>query len=238
MYIVQSMGEDEWVIPESPSSKKKTNQQEETPLTNSTNKKYESLKERTSVNIEIVKEAKNNQRAKIATLYTQCTGQFITYQDNQTSVDDNVIKDVELINQKKPEIQNKSTEKQRSRYSATDCLFSQIHDSRDANELISQILNEKVELIVKKLIDVSLKLHQAFFRSGWNNSTSKSHVKIEVSKPVQPDLKINSSKLTLKLMVPKSKTVYGMHSLYTPVTINQQELIVLIDTGSEINLLS
>ncbi|EER24814.1 hypothetical protein CPC735_001590 [Coccidioides posadasii C735 delta SOWgp] len=258
MYIVQSMGEDEWVIPESTSSKKKTNQQEETPPTNSTSvkvqagqlaylmsdgesdsdKEYEPLEERTSVNIGTVREAKNNQRAKIATPHTQHTGQFITYQDNQASVDDNVMKDIEPINQKKPEIQNKSVEKQRPRYSATDYLFSQICDSTDANELMGQILNGKVELSVKKLIGVSPKLYQAFFRSGWNNSTSKSHARVGVSKPVQPELKINSSQLTSKPMVPKSKTAYGMHSLYAPVTINQQELMVLINTGSEINLLS
>ncbi|EFW14247.1 conserved hypothetical protein [Coccidioides posadasii str. Silveira] len=156
MYIVQSMGEDEWAIPESTSPKKKTNQQEETPPTNSTSvkvqagqlaylisdeesdsdKKYKSLKERISVNVETVGEAKNNQRAKIATPHTQCTGQFITYWNNQASIDNNVMEDVELINQKKPEIQSKSAEKQRSRYSATDYLFSQICDSMDANELM------------------------------------------------------------------------------------------------------
>ncbi|EFW13399.1 conserved hypothetical protein [Coccidioides posadasii str. Silveira] len=222
------MEEDKWAIPESTSPKKKTNQQEETSPANSTSvkvqagqlaylisdgesdsdKEYEPLKERTSVNIGIA------------------------------SVDDNVMEDIEPINQKKPEIQSKSTEKQRSRYSATDHLFSQIYDSTDANELMSQILNGKVELSVKKLIGVSSKLHQAFFRSGWNNSTSKSHARVGVSKPVQPELKINSSQLTSKPMVPKSKTAYGMHLLYAPVTINQQELMVLIDTGSEINLLS
>ncbi|EFW13388.1 conserved hypothetical protein [Coccidioides posadasii str. Silveira] len=156
MYIVQSIREDEWAIPESTSSKKKINQQEETPSANSTSvkvqagwlaylmsdresdldKKYEPLEERTSVNVGTVGEAKNNQRAKIATPHTQHTGQFITYQDTQASVDDNVMEDVEPINQKKPEIQNKSTEKQRPRYSATDHLFSQIHDSTDANELM------------------------------------------------------------------------------------------------------
>ncbi|EFW13381.1 conserved hypothetical protein [Coccidioides posadasii str. Silveira] len=245
-------------IPESTSSKKEINQQEETPPINSTSvkvqagqlvylmsdgesdsdKKYEPLKERTSVNVGTVGEAKNNQRAKIATPHTQHTGQFITYQNNQASVDDNVMEDIESINQKKPEIQNKSAEKQRPRYSATDHLSSQIHDSTDANELMGQILNGKVKLSVKKLIGVSPKLHQAFFRSGWNNSTSKSHARVGVSEPVQPELKINSSQLTSKPMVPKSKTAYGMHSLYVPVTINQQELMVLINTGSEINLLS
>ncbi|EFW21257.1 conserved hypothetical protein [Coccidioides posadasii str. Silveira] len=179
MYIVQSMRENEWVIPELTSSKKKINQQEETSSANSTsmkvqagqlaylisdgesdlNKKYKPLKERTSVNIGTVGEAKNNQRAKIAMLHTQHTGQFITYQNNQASVDDDVMEDVELINQKKPEIQNKFMKKQRSRYSATDCLFFQICDSMDANELMGQILNRKVELSVKKLIDVSPKLH-------------------------------------------------------------------------------
>ncbi|EFW16410.1 conserved hypothetical protein [Coccidioides posadasii str. Silveira] len=99
MYIVWSIEEDEWVIPESTSPKKKINQQEETSSANSIsvkiqaeqlaylmsdgesdlNKKYESLKERTSVNVGTVGEAKNNQKAKIATLHTQCTGQFITY---------------------------------------------------------------------------------------------------------------------------------------------------------------
>ncbi|KJF60939.1 uncharacterized protein CIMG_13332 [Coccidioides immitis RS] len=248
MYIVQSIRENKWVILKSTSSKKKINQQEEIPPINSisikvqagqlaylisdeesdSDKKYESLKERTSVNIETVEEAKNNQKAKIAMPHTQYTGQFITYQNNQASINDNIMEDIEPINQKKPEIQSKFTEKQRSKYSATDCLSSQI----------CQILNEKVKLSVKKLIDVSSKLHQAFFRSDWNNSTSKSHVKIGVSKPVQPELKINSSQLTSKPIVPKSKTAYGMHSLYAPVTINQQELIVLINTGSEINLLS
>ncbi|EFW13231.1 conserved hypothetical protein [Coccidioides posadasii str. Silveira] len=156
MYIVWSMGEDKWAIPESTSPKKKTNQQEETPPTNPTSvkvqagqlaylmsdgesdsdKKYEPLEERTSVNIGTVGEAKNNQRAKIATPHTQHTGQFITYWNNQASVDDNVMEDVEPINQKKPEIQSKSTEKQTPRYSATDHLFSQICDSTDANELM------------------------------------------------------------------------------------------------------
>ncbi|EFW15146.1 conserved hypothetical protein [Coccidioides posadasii str. Silveira] len=156
MYIVQSMGEDEWVILKLTSSKKKINQQEETSPANSTsvkiqaewlaylisdgesdlNKKYESLEERTSVNIETVGEAKNNQRTKIAMPYTQCTEQFITYQNNQTSVNNNIMKDVELINQKKSEIQSKSVKKQRSRYSATDCLFSQICNSTDANKLM------------------------------------------------------------------------------------------------------
>ncbi|EAS37417.3 uncharacterized protein CIMG_12627 [Coccidioides immitis RS] len=122
------------------------------------------------------------------------------------------MKDIELINQKKPEIQNKSAEKQRSRYSATDHLSSQICDSTDANELMGQILNGKVKF--------------------------KSHARVGVSEPVQPELKINSSQLTSKPMVPKSKTAYGMCLLYAPVTINQQELMVLINTGSEINLLS
>ncbi|EAS30455.3 uncharacterized protein CIMG_13004 [Coccidioides immitis RS] len=213
MYIVQSMGEDEWAIPESTSPKKETNQQEETPPANSTSvkiqagqlaylmsdgesdsdKEYEPLEERTSVNH---------------------TGQFITYQNNQASVNNNIMEDVEPINQKKPEIQNKIMKKQRPRYSAINHLFSQICDSTDANKLMGQILNEKVEVSVKKLIDVG------------------------VSKLVQPELKINSSQLTLKPMVPKSKTAYGMCLLYAPVTINQQELMALIDTGSEINLLS
>ncbi|EFW15144.1 conserved hypothetical protein [Coccidioides posadasii str. Silveira] len=258
MYIVRSMGEDEWAIPESTSPKKETNQQEETPPANSTSvkvqagrlaylmsdgesdsdKEYEPLEERTSVNVGTVGEAKNNQRAKIATPHTQRTGQFITYRDNQASVDDDVMEDVEPINQKKPEIQNKSAEKQRPRYSATDRLSSQIRDSTDANELMGRILNGKVELSVKELIGVSPKLHRAFFGSGWNNSTSKSHARVGVSEPVQPELKINSGRLTSKPMVPKSKTAYGMRSLYAPVTINQQELMALIDTGSEINLLS
>ncbi|EFW14267.1 conserved hypothetical protein [Coccidioides posadasii str. Silveira] len=106
------------VILESTSPKKKINQQEETPPANSTSvkvqagqlaylmsdgesdsdKEYEPLEERTSVNIGTVREAKNNQRAKIATPHTQYTGQFITYQNNQASVDDNVMKDVEPIN--------------------------------------------------------------------------------------------------------------------------------------------
>ncbi|EFW17269.1 conserved hypothetical protein [Coccidioides posadasii str. Silveira] len=136
--------------------KKKINQQEETSPTNSisvkiqagqltylmsdeksdSDKKYELLEERTSVNVKTVGEAKNNQRAKIATPHTQHTGQFITYQDNQASVDNNIMKDIESINQKKPEIQNKFTEKQRSRYSATDYLFSQICNSTDANKLM------------------------------------------------------------------------------------------------------
>ncbi|EFW16407.1 conserved hypothetical protein [Coccidioides posadasii str. Silveira] len=157
MYIVWSIGEDEWVILELTSPKNKTNQQEETPPVNSTSvkiqagqlaylisdresdsdKKYEPLEERTSVNIGTVEEAKNNQRAKIATPHTQCTGQFITYQDNQASIDDNVMEDMEPINQKKPEIQNKSVEKQRPRYSATNHLSSQICDLMDANELMS-----------------------------------------------------------------------------------------------------
>ncbi|EFW13396.1 conserved hypothetical protein [Coccidioides posadasii str. Silveira] len=156
MYIVWSMGEDEWVIQESTSPKKKTNQQEETPPTNSTSvkvqaeqlaylisdeesdsdKEYEPLEERTSVNVRTVGEAKNNQRAKIATPCTQHTEQFIAYWDNQASVDDDVMEDVESINQKKPEIQGKSVEKQRPRYSATDHLSSQICDSMDANELM------------------------------------------------------------------------------------------------------
>ncbi|EER24892.1 Zinc knuckle domain containing protein [Coccidioides posadasii C735 delta SOWgp] len=156
MYIVRSMEEDEWVILESTSPKKEINQQEETSPANSISvkvqagrlaylmsdgesdldKEYEPLEERTSVNVGTVGEAKNNQRAKIATPHTQCTGQFITYWDNQASVDDNVMEDIEPINQKKPEIQNKSVEKQRPRYSATDHLSSQICDSTDANELM------------------------------------------------------------------------------------------------------
>ncbi|EFW13383.1 conserved hypothetical protein [Coccidioides posadasii str. Silveira] len=115
---MRSMEEDEWVIPESTSPKKKINQQEEIPSANSismkvqagwlaylmsdeesdSDKKYEPLEERTSVNIGTVGEAKNNQRAKIAMPHTQCTGQFITYWDNQASVDDNVMEDVEPIN--------------------------------------------------------------------------------------------------------------------------------------------
>ncbi|KJF61422.1 uncharacterized protein CIMG_13657 [Coccidioides immitis RS] len=144
------------MILESTSSKKKTNQQEETPPANSTSikiqagqlaylisdeksdsdKKYEPLEKRISVNVETVREAKNSQKAKIATLYTQCTGQFITYQDNQASLDNDIMEDIELINQKKPEIQNKTVKKQRLRYSATDYLFSQICDSTDVNELM------------------------------------------------------------------------------------------------------
>ncbi|EER25664.1 Zinc knuckle domain containing protein [Coccidioides posadasii C735 delta SOWgp] len=93
MYIIQSIRENEWVIPESTSSKKKINQQEETSPTNSTSvkiqagqlaylisdeesdsdKKYKPLKERTSVNVGTVEEAKNNQKAKIATPHTQHT---------------------------------------------------------------------------------------------------------------------------------------------------------------------
>ncbi|EAS30367.3 uncharacterized protein CIMG_12996 [Coccidioides immitis RS] len=213
MYIIWSIREDEWAILESTSPKKKINQQEETPPANSTSvkvqagqlaylmsdgesdsdKEYEPLEERTSVNVGTVEEAKNSQKAKIATPHTQHTRQFITYWDNQASVNDNIMKDIEPINQKKPEIQNKTMKKQRSRYSATDHLSSQIHNSTGANELMSQILNRKVKVSVKKLIGVLLKLHQAFFRSGWNNSTSKSHAKVGVSKPVQPELKINSS---------------------------------------------
>ncbi|EAS31754.3 uncharacterized protein CIMG_13124 [Coccidioides immitis RS] len=99
-------------------------------------KKYESLEERTSVNVETIGEAKNSQKTKIAILYTQHTGQFITYQNNQASVNDYIMKDIESINQKKPEIQNKIMKKQRSRYSATDHLFSQICNSTDANKLM------------------------------------------------------------------------------------------------------
>ncbi|KJF60475.1 uncharacterized protein CIMG_12997 [Coccidioides immitis RS] len=141
-----NLKENKWAISELTSFKKKINQESDS------DKKYEPLEERTSVNVGTVGEAKNSQKAKIATSHTH--------------VDDDIMEDVELINQKKPEIQNKTVKKQRSRYSATDCLFSQICDSTDANELMGQILNKKVEVSVKKLIDILLKLYQVFFRSG------------------------------------------------------------------------
>lgn len=132
----------------------------------------------------------------------------------------------------------RSTSKTRaSRYRENpDKLSARLRDSVDPATLMERILDGKIEVTVRELVGVSQKMHKEFF-SIPSGSAAEKRPKIGLSEPVKVEVKYSKA-LRSHPLEDDISTVYAVKTIRVMATICGEEMDALIDTGSEINVMS
>lgn len=103
---------------------------------------------------------------------------------------------------------------------------------------MERILDGKIEVTVRELVGVSQRLHKEFFSVPTSITAEKrSRSKVGMSEPVKVEVK-HGRILQSEPLEEEMGVVYAVKTIRVVATICGEELDALIDTGSEINVMS